>query len=363
MTDMTAFERRVADAMVRRAGPVRPVDDLAVFESVIAANRQQGWGFTMLSALKFVAAAAIVALFGGFLLAGILTTQQGDDMTPGAADRVTLTDDDRGVAVGHGHRGGGTGYLQGHQRWCAGPRVCGPGSLRVDVTPDGSVWLSDIGDGQDLFHLGEERVFEGRMGSSYRSTRSLLMARSGLSVSSLLMAPGCLSMVAASCRSMASDGRCGRPRPTASWRSPSGPTARSGLWRRTRTSTATARLTRATTPSSFGSKTTAPSRPSRTGPMSTMVTRGRAVWWRPNWRCHPTATSGSSAGVARPRMGRSSPGRCCASMARAGKPSRVPRDGPPPILELARQRPGRHALDGRQPRAWRRQPGRTRSTR
>ena len=84
MTDMTAFERRVADAMVRRAGPVRPVDDLAVFESVIAANRQQGWGFTMLSALKFVAAAAIVALFGGFLLAGVLTTQQGDDMTPGA---------------------------------------------------------------------------------------------------------------------------------------------------------------------------------------------------------------------------------------------------------------------------------------
>jgi sugar lactone lactonase YvrE len=34
----------------------------------------------------------------------------------------------------------------------------------VDVTPDGSVWLSGIGDGQDLLLLGEERVFEGRMG-------------------------------------------------------------------------------------------------------------------------------------------------------------------------------------------------------
>jgi hypothetical protein len=41
-------------------------------------------GFSMFSALKFVAAATIVALFGGFLLAGVLTTQQGDDMTPGA---------------------------------------------------------------------------------------------------------------------------------------------------------------------------------------------------------------------------------------------------------------------------------------
>ena len=84
MTDMTAFERRVADGMLHRAGPVRPVDDLAIYESVIAANRQKGWGFTMFSALKFVAAAVIVALFGGFLLAGILTTPQGEDMAPAA---------------------------------------------------------------------------------------------------------------------------------------------------------------------------------------------------------------------------------------------------------------------------------------
>ena len=32
-------------------------------------------GFTMFSALKFVAAGVIVALFGGFLLIGILSTQ------------------------------------------------------------------------------------------------------------------------------------------------------------------------------------------------------------------------------------------------------------------------------------------------
>ncbi len=41
-------------------------------------------GFTMFSALKFIAASAIVALFGGFLIAGVLTTPQGDDMAPAA---------------------------------------------------------------------------------------------------------------------------------------------------------------------------------------------------------------------------------------------------------------------------------------
>jgi hypothetical protein len=38
----------------------------------------------MFSAVKFVAAGAIVALFGGFLLAGVLTTQQGDEVLPAA---------------------------------------------------------------------------------------------------------------------------------------------------------------------------------------------------------------------------------------------------------------------------------------
>jgi hypothetical protein len=40
-------------------------------------------GFTMFSALKFIAAGVIVALFGGFLLAGILTTPS-EEMAPAA---------------------------------------------------------------------------------------------------------------------------------------------------------------------------------------------------------------------------------------------------------------------------------------
>jgi hypothetical protein len=84
MTDMTAFERQVAGEMLGRAGPVRPVDDLAIYESVAAVSRSQRWGLTMFSALKFVAAAAIVALFGGFLLAGAITTQQDGEVAPAA---------------------------------------------------------------------------------------------------------------------------------------------------------------------------------------------------------------------------------------------------------------------------------------
>mgnify|MGYP001823749417 CR=1 FL=1 len=45
-------------------------------------GRPPARGFTMLSALKFMVASVIVALFGGFLLAGILYTQPSDEMTP-----------------------------------------------------------------------------------------------------------------------------------------------------------------------------------------------------------------------------------------------------------------------------------------
>ena len=38
----------------------------------------------MFSTVKFVAVAAIVALFGGFLLTGALTTQQGEELVPAA---------------------------------------------------------------------------------------------------------------------------------------------------------------------------------------------------------------------------------------------------------------------------------------
>jgi hypothetical protein len=81
---MTAFERRVADGMRHRAGPICPVDDLAVYELVVAASRSRRWGFTLLSAARLAAAAAIVTLFGGLLLAGILTSPRHEGVLPAA---------------------------------------------------------------------------------------------------------------------------------------------------------------------------------------------------------------------------------------------------------------------------------------
>ena len=49
-------------------------------------------GFTMFSALKFVTAAVIVALFGGFLLTGVLTAPQDDEVLPAAVSASPTTE-------------------------------------------------------------------------------------------------------------------------------------------------------------------------------------------------------------------------------------------------------------------------------
>ena len=53
-------------------------------------------GFTMFSAVKFVVASVIVALFGGLLLAGVLTTPQSDEVLPAAVTEPpsTMTNDE-----------------------------------------------------------------------------------------------------------------------------------------------------------------------------------------------------------------------------------------------------------------------------
>jgi hypothetical protein len=81
MTDMTAFERQLSGEITGLMGPVRPVDDATIF-AVITATHSPRWRFqAMFSATKFVVSAAIVALFGGFLLAGMLS-QPSDESAP-----------------------------------------------------------------------------------------------------------------------------------------------------------------------------------------------------------------------------------------------------------------------------------------
>ena len=85
MDDMNTFERQVARDALRDAGPSLPVDAAAVFARAVPAPSPK-WRFqSMFSATKFVVAGAIVALFGGFLLAGVLT-QPSDESVPGGGN-------------------------------------------------------------------------------------------------------------------------------------------------------------------------------------------------------------------------------------------------------------------------------------
>ena len=84
MDDMQAIEQRITRELLRRAGPSELVDDAAIF-TAITATQSPKWRFqNMFSAAKYVVAGAIVALFGGFLLAGVLT-QPSEPLPPAAS--------------------------------------------------------------------------------------------------------------------------------------------------------------------------------------------------------------------------------------------------------------------------------------
>ncbi len=101
-------------------------------------------GFNMLSAIKFVLAAAFVALCGGFLLAGVLTTEPPTEPLPamvGATSSPLPVEDPLGLAElervgpgvrrlvddGAGHSQGGPGYL--------------PDLRQIHATADGGAWV------------------------------------------------------------------------------------------------------------------------------------------------------------------------------------------------------------------------------
>jgi len=81
MTDMDAFDRLIAREVLHASAPPRPVDDAAIFNAITTHSAK--WRFQpMFSAAKFVVAGVIVALFGGFLLSGVLTTQRTEEPLP-----------------------------------------------------------------------------------------------------------------------------------------------------------------------------------------------------------------------------------------------------------------------------------------
>ncbi len=122
-------------------------------------NRRLG---TMFTATRLVVAAAIVAPFSGFLLAGILTTQRGDEMAPAA-----VTETPSPVTTGELLSGMVTEEVEPGVLRVVNDGVRGLSSAdfgypgySVDVTPDGGVWLSAVEGRHGLFRLGEEPTFD-----------------------------------------------------------------------------------------------------------------------------------------------------------------------------------------------------------
>ena len=98
MDDMNAFERQLSNVVQRAARPPRPVDAMTIVTA--ATTSAPRWRLqSMFSATKFVVAGVIVALFGGFLLSGVLTTQRREESPPAvgassSAEASTETRDD-----------------------------------------------------------------------------------------------------------------------------------------------------------------------------------------------------------------------------------------------------------------------------
>ena len=78
MEDMSAFERQLAARLQHLAGPEPFVDVSASVRAATTAVPKTRL-LAMFGATRFVVASVIVALFGGFLLAGALTTQTSDE--------------------------------------------------------------------------------------------------------------------------------------------------------------------------------------------------------------------------------------------------------------------------------------------
>jgi hypothetical protein len=161
MDDMNAFEQQVSGVITGLMGPVHPVDDLAVF-TAITTTQSPKWRFqSMFNATKFVVAGVIVALFGGFLLSGVLTTPQGDEMVPAAVTASPETDLLPGVdLVTEEVEPGVERIVSDGIRDLSGigPPVAQSHSEKdgLAVAPGGAVWLHPGGDEtKTLIKLGD----------------------------------------------------------------------------------------------------------------------------------------------------------------------------------------------------------------
>ena len=100
MSEMTPFERQVGEEMRHEMGAPPEFDPLAIARQAATATKADGWstitrwlpggratraerGLSMFTAAKLVAATAVVALFGGFLLINVTPMPQGEEVIRG----------------------------------------------------------------------------------------------------------------------------------------------------------------------------------------------------------------------------------------------------------------------------------------
>jgi len=78
MQDMDALELGIARDVEQGMGPMRSVDAVAIFDALETQRSSRRTFQALFSAARFVVAAGVVALFGGFLLMSVLTNPSGD---------------------------------------------------------------------------------------------------------------------------------------------------------------------------------------------------------------------------------------------------------------------------------------------
>jgi len=170
MNDHDAFERQLAETIEHGGRPSRPVDVAGIVRAAAATESAGRWsivtrrlrddapsaptgrGLSMFSALKLVAATAIVALFGGFLMSGLLTPSEGEPVPATTTDDLvaglTTQEVESGVLriANDGYR---DLYHQGRSFAIDGGIVVGA---------QGAVWVYD-GLGR-FYRVGDEQTYE-----------------------------------------------------------------------------------------------------------------------------------------------------------------------------------------------------------
>ena len=165
MDDMTDFERQLAARLEHKAGPARSVDAMAIARTA-ATSTSRSWFQPLFSATKFVVAGVIVALFGGFLLNGVLTTPS-EVVAPAAESQSPTTSDllpGVDLVTQEVEPGVFRVLSDGTDNDMGQVAILPDGSTQVVAGQDGSVWV------RHRQPVGEDRLYRVGLAGSIDAT-------------------------------------------------------------------------------------------------------------------------------------------------------------------------------------------------